>query len=108
MSNVGPVKLKTLARLLGLPPDTAVQMVQGLVRAGLVVRATDSAVAHDAVADLSRRGRTVVDKVTTMRRAEIANVVSMMPLRQRRELVTALSAFAAASGESVVDVDDLL
>jgi DNA-binding MarR family transcriptional regulator len=107
MSNVGPVKLTSLARLLGLPPDTVAPMVQRLDRAGLVARA-DAAVPRVTVVGLSRRGQRVVDKVTLMRRAEIASVVSMMPLGQRRELVTALSAFASASGENVVDVDDLL
>lgn len=108
MSNIGPVKLTRLAQLLGLPPDTVAQMVQPLVSAGLVVRAADSALSWDTVADLSRRGRTVVNQVTTMRRAEIANVVSMIPLHQRRGLVTALSAFSVVSRETVVDVDDLL
>lgn len=108
MSNVGPVKLTRLAQLLGLPPDTVALMVQPLVSAGLVVRAADSALSWDTVADVSRRGRTVVNQVTTMRRAEIANVVSMIPLHQRRGLVTTLSAFSVVSGETVVDVDDLL
>lgn len=107
MSNVGPVKLTSLARLLGLPPDLVAPMAQRLDRAGLVVRA-DSARPRDTVVGVSRRGQTIVDKVTLLRRAEITSIVSMMPLGQRRELVTALGAFASASGENVVDVDDLL
>jgi hypothetical protein len=92
MANVGPVKLTSLARL---------------DRTGLVVRA-DSARPRDTVVGLTRRGQSIVDKVTLIRHAEITNIVSMMPLGQRRELVTALGAFASAGGENVVDVDDLL
>ena len=107
LSNVGPVNVETLARLLGLPPAAVGRMVERLVRAGLVVGVADSASYRDWVADVSSRGHRMVNEVTARRRDEIADIVAMMPARHRRELVRALMAFAAASGQLAVDVDDL-
>jgi DNA-binding MarR family transcriptional regulator len=83
-------------------------MVERLVRAGFVVSAADSASCRDWVADVSRRGRRIVNKVTAGRREDIARIVTTMSARDRRKLVRALTAFAQASGQLALDVDDLL
>jgi DNA-binding MarR family transcriptional regulator len=108
LSNVGPVNIETLARLLGLPPSMVGSMVERLVVAGLVVSVADSASRRGQVADLSSRGRTIVSKVTAGRREEIADIVTVMPARRRAELLRAFMAFAEAGGQLALDVDGLL
>jgi DNA-binding MarR family transcriptional regulator len=72
------------------------------VAAGMVTR---HEVEHDRRAvDLSptARGRELVDTVTARRRSAIAEIVAAMPPGERRGLVGALSAFAAAADEPAV------
>lgn len=99
LSSRGPSNLATLAGLLDVQPSTVGRMVERLVTAGLIDRRPNPSSRRELVAELSRRGREVVDTVTARRRAEIARVVETMPARERRGLVTALTAFTAAGGE---------
>ncbi|TMS51302.1 MarR family transcriptional regulator [Mycobacterium sp. DBP42] len=99
LSSRGPSNLATLAGLLDVQPSTVGRMVERLVTAGLIDRRPNPSSRRELVAELSQRGREVVDTVTARRRAEIARVVETMPARERRGLVTALTAFTAAGGE---------
>jgi len=99
LSNEGPVNLATLASLLDVQPSTIGRMVDRLVSAGLIDRRAHPTSRRELVAELTARGRRVVQKVTANRRNELARVVEKMPARERRGLVRALAAFTAAGGE---------
>jgi len=106
LSNEGPVNLATLASLLDVQPSTIGRMVDRLVTAGLIDRRAHPTSRRELVAELTARGRRVVQKVTANRRNELARVVEKMPARERRGLVRALAAFTAAGGEPpYVDVE---
>ncbi len=108
ISNVGPVNVKTLARLLGLQNSATIRIVDQLVTAGLVVLTDDSQSRRHHVVEVSSSGRRVVNKVSAGRRDAIADIVAMMPIHHRCNLVWALTAFAEASDQLAFDVDDLL
>lgn len=106
LSNEGPVNLATLAGLLDVQPSTIGRMVDRLVGAGLIDRRPHPASRRELVAELTPRGRKVVQKVTANRRNELARVVEKMPERERRGLLRALTAFTTAGGEPpYIDVD---
>src|SRR4029079_17944682 len=100
LSNEGPVNLATLAGLLDVQPSTIGRMVDRLGIAGLIDRRAHPTSRRELVAELTARGRRVVQKVTANRRNELARVVEKMPARERRGLVRALAAFNAAGGEA--------
>jgi DNA-binding MarR family transcriptional regulator len=100
LSNEGPVNLTTLAGLLDVQPSTTGRMVDRLVGAGLIDRRPHPTSRRELVAELTVRGRRVVQTVTANRREELAGVVAKMPARERRGLVRALVAFTAAGSES--------
>jgi DNA-binding MarR family transcriptional regulator len=100
LSNEGPVNLATLAGLLDVQPSTTGRMVDRLVSAGLIDRRPHPTSRRELVAELTVRGRRVVQTVTANRREELAGVVAKMPARERRGLVRALVAFTAAGRES--------
>lgn len=95
----GPINLATLASLLDVQPSTTGRMVDRLVSAGLIDRRPHPTSRRELVAELTPRGRRVVQKVTGNRRNELAEVVQNMPARERRGLLRALTAFTAAGGE---------
>lgn len=99
LSSRGASNLATLAGLLDVQPSTIGRMVERLVSAGLIDRQQHPNSRRELLVVLTARGRDVVDTVTVRRRGEIARVVQAMPERERRGLVTALTAFTAAGGE---------
>jgi DNA-binding MarR family transcriptional regulator len=106
LSSEGPVNLTTLAGLLDVQPSTIGRMVDRLVSAGLIDRQPHPTSRRELVAELTVRGRRVVQKITANRRDELASVVEKMPARERQGLVRALVAFTAAGGEAAyVDID---
>jgi DNA-binding MarR family transcriptional regulator len=100
LSNEGPVNLATLAGMLDVQPSTTGRMVDRLVGAGFIDRRPHPTSRRELVAELTVRGRRVVQTVTANRREELAGVVAKMPARERRGLVRALVAFTAAGSES--------
>nr|WP_042186775.1 MarR family transcriptional regulator [Kibdelosporangium sp. MJ126-NF4]CEL17547.1 Transcriptional regulator, MarR family [Kibdelosporangium sp. MJ126-NF4]CTQ91227.1 Transcriptional regulator, MarR family [Kibdelosporangium sp. MJ126-NF4] len=105
LDSEGPQKLTSVAQALGVNPSTATRMVERLVGAGLIDRQPNPASRRELVVGLTRRGRTVVSNVTRRRRAQIEQIVGQMSPTSQRGLVRALSAFAAAGGESVDSSD---
>ena len=101
----GSMNLKTLAGLLGVQGSTTGRMVERLVTAGLVDRRPHPALRHELVVELTRRGQEIVHAVTSHRREEIARVVHNMPERERYGLVSTLTAFTTAGGESPARLD---
>ena len=74
-------------------------MVDRLLVADLVTRRDNPADRREVVIGLTEHGQRIVAEVTRARRAEIAKIVTEMPIGQRGELVEALRAFADAAGE---------
>ncbi|WP_067972983.1 MarR family winged helix-turn-helix transcriptional regulator [Mycolicibacter icosiumassiliensis] len=107
LSNRGAMNLATLAGLLGVQPSTTGRMVDRLVGAGLIDRLPHPTSRRELVAELTPRGRDVVRQVTAERRAAIARIVETLPAKERRGLVSALTAFTAAGGEPAADMDDM-
>jgi len=99
LSTRGTSNLAGLAGQLDVQPSTIGRMVERLVATGLLVREPHPHSRRELVISLSARGHDVVDAVTRRRRQEIARVVAAIPARDRRGLVTALTAFSAAGGE---------
>jgi DNA-binding MarR family transcriptional regulator len=97
--NHGPLKLATLAEHLGVNPSTATRMTDRLITTGLATRQVNPTSRREVVVGLTEAGADVVRRATTRRREEIAEIVARMPDRHRRDLVTALEAFADAGGE---------
>ncbi len=95
----GEMNLNRLAELLAVTPSTAMRMVDRLITAELVTRRSNPASRREVLLGLTPSGRSVVRRVTTKRRAEIATIVAAMPATERDTLVRALHAFAEAAGE---------
>jgi DNA-binding MarR family transcriptional regulator len=105
LSNQGPINLATLAGLLGVQPSATGRMVDRLVAAGLIDRLPHPTSRRELLAELTKRGREVVKRVTAQRRTEIAHIVEQMPQAERAGLVRALGAFTAAGGEPAVHIE---
>jgi DNA-binding MarR family transcriptional regulator len=101
----GPVKLTAVAEALAVNPSTATRMVERLVATGLVSRDPHPTSRRELVVDLTERGHRAVRRVMRRRRGEISRIVAQMTPTARRNLVRALSAFAAAGG-AASDGDD--
>lgn len=102
LSSKGPSKLVTLANLLGVNPSTAMRMVDRLAVARLISKQASRQSGREIQIELTDNGQTLVDDVTTRRRAEIADVITKMPAHQRHALIDALHAFTDAGGEPPV------
>jgi DNA-binding MarR family transcriptional regulator len=105
LSNRGPVNLATLAGLLDVQPSTTGRMVDRLVSVGLIDRRPHPNSRRELMAQLTPHGREVVRRATAHRRDEIARIVEMMPPRERRGLVRALTGFTTAGGEPAAHLD---
>jgi DNA-binding MarR family transcriptional regulator len=104
----GPVKLTAIAEALAVNPSTATRMVDRLVGAGLVSRAANPASRRELIVDLTDTGRTAVREVMRRRRAQISRIVARMAPTARRNLVRALTAFAAAGDTDPREASDTL
>jgi DNA-binding MarR family transcriptional regulator len=101
----GDTRLNQLADRLAVTPSTALRMVDRLIGAHLVTRQENKADRREVLIALTGEGARLVREVTTRRRAEIAAIVAAMPQAGRRDVVTALSAFAQAAGEATPSLD---
>jgi DNA-binding MarR family transcriptional regulator len=95
----GVINLNRLAELLAVNSSTAMRMIDRLLIAELVTREDNPANRREVLLDLTDEGRRLVQQVSETRRGEIARIVTAMPAGERRELVSALRAFADAAGE---------
>src|ERR1700742_981287 len=64
LSNRGPINLAPLAGLLGVQPSATGRMVDRLVAAGLIDRLPHPTSRRELLAELTKRGREVVKRVT--------------------------------------------
>jgi DNA-binding MarR family transcriptional regulator len=95
----GPQPLQALAHELHVVPSTATRMADRLEAKGLVVRSVADDDRRLVLLALTKDGSALVDRVTRVRRRELAKVIEGMPPAQRSALVPSLEAFAEAAGE---------
>ncbi|WP_092630636.1 MarR family winged helix-turn-helix transcriptional regulator [Actinopolyspora mzabensis] len=95
----GPLKLVSLAEMLGVNPSTATRTVDRLVTAGWAQRNSNPASRREITVSLTEAGRGLVDRVTEYRRSEISAIVERIPHEDRAGLVRALQAFTEAGEE---------
>ncbi|EBM0725521.1 MarR family transcriptional regulator, partial [Salmonella enterica subsp. enterica serovar Senftenberg] len=95
----GETRLNLLAERLGVSPSTALRTVDRLIAADLVTRRENDQDRREVIIDLTERGVQVVDEVTAQRRSAIQSIVEAMPHTEAKQLVNALTAFAAAAEE---------
>jgi DNA-binding MarR family transcriptional regulator len=91
--------VKELAEALSIHPSTATRLCDRLVAKRLVRRSPARDSRREIVVSLQSRGRNLVEKVTTVRRREIAAIVARVPTELWNPAVIALTAFAEAAGE---------
>ncbi|MET3808268.1 DNA-binding MarR family transcriptional regulator [Nakamurella sp. UYEF19] len=102
----GEINLNRLAELLAVNSSTAMRMIDRLLISNLVTRRENPTNRREVLLALSGRGSTVVKKVTTRRRKDIARIVQAMPEDQRSDLIAALRSFADAADEPPVHFDE--
>lgn len=99
LASRGDRRVGDLAESLGVHRSSATRLCDRLVERKLIRRAVDSTNRREINISLTARGRSIVDRVTEVRRAEIAAIVRRIPSRLRDPAVAALVAFADAAGE---------
>ncbi len=95
----GPTRLNTLAERLQVQPSSALRSVDRLIANELATRHENARDRREVVIDLTRRGRRIVETVTTARREAIAEIARAIPTGQLGHLIEALTAFGTAAGE---------
>jgi DNA-binding MarR family transcriptional regulator len=95
----GPQRVADLAAVLEVERSTATRMCDRLVRKHLVHRRRINTDRRGVRVGLTPAGRELVLAVSDRRRREIARTVRRMPRPDRKVVLSALRAFAAASGE---------
>lgn len=106
LSTGGAANLSMVAEQLGVNPSTATRMIDRLIAAGLVSREINPTSRREVVVALTEQGAGVVGQVTQLRRREIAEIVTRMPVRHRQGLIDALEAFTEAGGEPAATLPD--
>lgn len=103
LSQHGDTTIVRMAERLGVNPSSAQRQVDRLVRIGMVTRAENPADRRELMVALAPDGRALVNTVTARRRQALSRIVRKMDPTDAAHLTEALLAFAAASGEPVVD-----
>ncbi len=104
LDGLGQMNLVRLAGRLGVNSSTAQRMVERLVRTGLVSRDPHPDNRREVLLSLTPEGQDLVDRVTSRRRRELAEIALRMPPETRETFVAALEAFSAAAGEPEVKI----
>ena len=94
----GRCRVGDLAAELLIQPSTATRMCDRLVRRHLVRRRVVADNRREVDVILQPTGKQLVDQVTSLRRHEIAAILSRVPSAQRRSIVDGLTAFSEAAG----------
>jgi DNA-binding MarR family transcriptional regulator len=99
LAELGSRHVGELAEALATHPSTTTRMCDRLVGHGLVRRRVERDNRRETAIALTAKGRDIVQRVTDVRRAEIARIVERIPAASRASMVVALDAFAEAAGE---------
>ena len=97
LSTISPVSLGDFAGALGVHPSSATRLCDRLVARGLVRRNRSRDSRREIQLSLSATGQQLVDDVTAYRRAEIAEILAVLPAGEADGLVGALNAFVDAA-----------
>lgn len=89
-----------LADRLDIHPSTATRLCDRLVRKGLIRRVERDVDRRETEIVLTSRGRRLVERVTQRRRRDLSAIAERMSEQQVRGAIAALTAFAAAAGET--------
>ena len=97
LSTISPVSLGDFAGALGVHPSSATRLCDRLVARRLVRRNRSRDSRREIQLSLTATGQQLVDDVTAYRRAEIAEILAVLPAGEADGLVGALNAFADAA-----------
>jgi DNA-binding MarR family transcriptional regulator len=96
-----------VARLLRLAPSSVATLVNGLVRAGLVVRSGGVADRRTAALDLTAAGRSVLSDWQQVNARILAAAVTALPAASRRSLESSLPALRELTAAVDALADDV-
>ncbi|MCU1345596.1 MAG: ywhA-like uncharacterized HTH-type transcriptional regulator [Acidimicrobiia bacterium] len=89
-----------LASRLAVNPSTVTRVCNVLVHKHLITRVQSPDNRRTVYAELSRSGRSLVDRVMNARRLLIEDALTKMPEASQRRLARSLAEFAVAAGEA--------
>jgi DNA-binding MarR family transcriptional regulator len=96
----GPKRLGDLASTLGVSPSTATRMCDRLVRKGLISRKRDDVDRREVNLAPTEDGLRLVEDVIERRRAEVRDILRVIPTGARAQLSSSLHVLAEAVGEA--------
>ncbi len=96
----GPQAMGDLAASLDVNPSTVTRVCDVLVEKRLIRRRTAPDNRRTVCAELTSRGRNLVDQVMERRRLLIEDALAAMTPQAQRQLARSLDEFAAAAGEA--------
>ena len=91
--------LVAVVEALGTHPSTTTRMCDRLLARCLIRRTVVRGNRRETQISLTSKGRDIVQRVTEIRRAEIARIVQRIAPEARESAIGALQAFADAAGE---------
>ena len=100
LEGAGSLRMSDLAENVGVHPSTLSRTVDKLVTAGWIDRAASEDSRREVHVSLSAKGKRLVRKVTTERRAAIADVLAGMAPEDRAAVRKGMELFAQAAGEA--------
>ena len=100
----GGRRLADLASSLGVSPSTATRMCDRLVRKGLITRTRDEIDRREVNLEVTPAGKQIVEGVIERRRDDVRELLKLIPVSTRNQLVESLSVLAGASGEPPPEV----
>lgn len=104
IASCGPQTLGAVAQDLGVHASNATRTCDRLVAAGLVEKGGNPVDRRFLQLRLTDEGLNLVSRMMSCRRAAFATVLSRVPEAEREGLEQAMTAFAAAAGETDVEV----
>ncbi len=102
LSRSGPVRVSSLADVLGANLSTFSRSVDRLVAGGWVVRVDNPESRREVLLELTEDGRRLVRSVTLRRRRELVEILGRMDDPSRTATLDGMRAFAQAAGEPPV------
>lgn len=96
----GPRRSTDIADDLQVNPSTATRMLDRLTRKGLVRRTRSAGDRRTVQVRATPAGHQIVRQVMNRRQADLQRIVDATSILRRPEVVTALTAFAEAAGET--------
>ncbi len=99
LASRGPQSMAALAEAVSVTPATASRLCERLVKKGLVRRRSDRHDRRQVRLALTETGRNFVDTVTSRRRQEITELLTVIPPKAQQSVVSALTQLAQSAGE---------